>query len=61
MKLENLKKIQIISIIVIIAIFVGNIKNSTKKTTIQTMSVPVTEKTIVLDAGHRRRRWWCSE
>lgn len=28
------------------------------KETIQTMSLPVTGKVVVLDAGHGRRRWW---
>lgn len=31
--------------------------NSIMNQTIETMSMPVTSKTIVLDAGHRRRRW----
>lgn len=33
----------------------NNLKNAE---TIATMSVPVTSKTIVIDAGHGRRRWW---
>lgn len=32
-----------------------NIKN---KNAIATMATPATSRTIVIDAGHRRRRWW---
>lgn len=31
---------------------------ASNKETIQTMSLPVTGKVVVLDAGHGRRRWW---
>ena len=33
----------------------NNLKNAE---TVATMAVPVTSKTIVIDAGHGRRRWW---
>ncbi|MGN1327904.1 MAG: hypothetical protein ACI4VQ_07525 [Clostridia bacterium] len=35
----------------------NNLKN---KEIVSTMAVPVTNKTIVIDAGHGRRRWWSS-
>lgn len=35
-----------------------NIKN---KSVMATMATPATSRTIVIDAGHRWRRWWCSK
>ena len=36
----------------------NNIKN---KDVIATMATPATSRTIVIDAGHGRRRWWRSK
>ena len=58
MKNIFIKRLKIMSIIIVMAMFVANIKNNnTKEDTISTMSVPVTNKVIVIDAGHGRRRW----
>lgn len=37
----------------------NNVTNRSYDVT-QVSSIPVTEKVIVIDAGHGRRRWWCS-
>lgn len=47
----------IITPIMIFTIQTTSQKLNKNKASIETMSVPVTSKTIVLDAGHRRRRW----
>lgn len=47
----------IITPIMIFTIQTTSQKLNKNKASIETMSVPVTSKIIVLDAGHRRRRW----
>ena len=57
MILLNKKRIMIIFTSVILSIFVYFIgQNSNKLNTIQTVSLPITNKTVILDAGHGRRR-----
>ena len=57
MKNIFIKRLQIISFIIVIAICVTTVKNNMQDEVISTMSVPVTNKVIVVDAGHGRRRW----
>lgn len=59
---RNRKRLMVllISTLLPIGIFVAksgynNLKN---EAIVATMSVPVTSKTIIIDAGHGRRRWW---
>lgn len=52
------------AVILPIGIFIAqNANNNINKNAeiMQTMAVPATSKTIVIDAGHGRRRWWSSK
>lgn len=51
---RNLKRISIITLSIIMSIGMYGLKNSKKSEVISTMSVPVTNKVIVIDAGHGR-------
>lgn len=57
MKSLNLKRIKIISFVILMSICVTSVKNNFKENVVSTMSVPVTNKVIIVDAGHGRRRW----
>lgn len=52
MKKFNLRRIKIISLIVIMSVCFATIKNEERKNVISTMAVPVTNKVIIIDAGH---------
>lgn len=58
MQILNSKRIIFLSIFAILPIFIASISNSSQKLvkskTIDTVAMPVTSKTIVLDSGHRR-------
>ena len=57
MKSLNFKRFKIISFVILISICATGIKNNFKENVVSTMSVPVTNKVIIVDAGHGRRRW----
>ena len=44
---------------VFVSIFTYFLSNSKHDETLQTVSLPVTNKVVILDAGHRRRRPRC--
>lgn len=50
------KKLKIIGVCIGIALIVSSMGKTNKGDIIQTMAVPVTNKVIVVDAGHGRRR-----
>ena len=52
MKNKHLKRFGIISFCILIGLYTYGL-NISNKMTINTMSMPVTNKVIVLDAGHR--------
>ena len=52
MKKFNLRRIKIISLIVIMSVCFATIKNEERKNVVSTMAVPVTNKVIIIDAGH---------
>lgn len=51
------KRIMLVIGIVFISIFSYLLGSSHMYETVETVSTPTTGKTIVLDAGHGRRRW----
>lgn len=55
--LEKRRLIFVVSM-VFISLFTYLFTVSYTKDTIQTAGLPVTNKVVVLDAGHGRRRWW---
>lgn len=52
MSILNKKRILLITSIVAISIFVFNIQIAKIQETIQTVALPISNKTIVIDAGH---------
>ncbi len=51
------KRIIIMIVAVFISIFSYLLGSSHMYETVQTVSLPVSGKTVILDAGHGRRRW----
>ena len=56
MNIIKLKRMAIILSGVVVAIGVYGIKKNVNEATISTMAVPVTNKVIVIDAGHRTEK-----
>lgn len=50
------KRLGIIAGILLIAVFAFTFQTASNPKTIQTVSLPVSNKVIVLDAGHRKTR-----
>ena len=53
----NYKRFGIITLTLLIGFLSYIITNKEDNNVISTMSVPVTNKVIIVDAGHGRRRW----
>ncbi len=51
------KRIFLITCIVMVSIFSYLLGSSNMYETLETVSLPISNKTIILDAGHGRRRW----
>ena len=56
MKITDLKRVGIISFSVLVAIGIYGLKDYQNENTVSTMSVPVTNKVIVIDSGHRAEK-----
>lgn len=56
MKSLNFKRIKIISFVILMSICATSVKNNFEENVVSTMSVPVTNRVIIVDAGHGRRR-----
>ena len=52
----NKKRLIAISSLLLIAVFAFTFQTASNPKTIQTVSLPVSNKVIVLDAGHRKTR-----
>lgn len=50
------KRLGIIAGILLVAVFVFTFQTANVRDTVQTVSLPVSSKVIVLDAGHRKAR-----
>lgn len=50
------KRLGIIAGILLVAVFVFTFQTANVRNTVQTVSLPVSSKVIVLDAGHRKAR-----
>lgn len=53
----NKKRIAMISSLVVLSTFVFVFQTASINKTVETVALPVTNKVIVLDAGHRNSRW----
>lgn len=49
------KRLMLILVSVFVSIYVYFLGTSNSKDTVQTVSLPVTNKVVILDAGHGRR------
>ena len=60
------KRLEVILIVTIVCVAVVSIKANEKESsslienTVGTAASPVSGKTVILDAGHGRSRWWRS-
>ncbi|MCI9038709.1 MAG: hypothetical protein HFJ29_02330 [Clostridia bacterium] len=52
----NKKKLIAISSLLLIAIFAFTFQKADSNKTVQTVTLPVSNKVVVLDAGHRKAR-----
>ena len=57
MKITYLKKLAIIFFSILMTLCTHNLNLKKNQEVISTMAMPVTDKVIVVDAGHRWRRW----
>lgn len=59
--MRNKKRWKLIIFLIIFSICIGTLEQYKNEDVVSTISIPVTNKVIVVDAGHRKSGWWSSK